>query len=92
MLNTWQPGAIFLDIRMPGLDGYETAKAIRSRPKWESVPILALSGWHGSESRAKTGSSLFDRYLTKPAKLEAITEALYSVLAERVIASHQSIY
>lgn len=86
VLHTWQPKVILLDIRMPILDGYETAKAIRSLPGWDNVAILALSGWHGSEGRAYVGTPLFDRCLTKPAKLETIVEALQSVLNERGIA------
>src|SRR2546429_8553068 len=37
--------AILLDVRMPEMDGFETAELIRSRPRSRQVPILFLTGY-----------------------------------------------
>lgn len=41
--------AILLDVRMPDIDGFETAKLIRSRPRSKHVPILFLTGYRNEE-------------------------------------------
>jgi PAS domain S-box-containing protein len=41
--------AILLDVRMPGMDGFETAELIRSRPRSKHVPILFLTGYRNEE-------------------------------------------
>src|SRR5258705_5075696 len=37
--------AILLDVRMPDMDGFETAEMIRSRPRSRQTPILVLTGY-----------------------------------------------
>jgi PAS domain S-box-containing protein len=41
--------AILLDVRMPDMDGFETAELIRSRPRSKQVPILFLTGYRNEE-------------------------------------------
>src|SRR5689334_19685304 len=42
-------GAILLDVRMPEMDGFETAELIRSRPRSKQTPILFLTGYKNEE-------------------------------------------
>src|ERR1700761_2246367 len=41
--------AILLDVRMPEMDGFETAEMIRSRPRSRHIPILFLTGYRNEE-------------------------------------------
>src|SRR2546423_1006441 len=41
--------AILLDVRMPDMDGFETAELIRSRPRSRQIPILFLTGYRNEE-------------------------------------------
>ena len=41
--------AILLDVRMPDMDGFETAEMIRSRPRSRQTPILFLTGYRNEE-------------------------------------------
>src|SRR6202158_3680398 len=41
--------AILLDVRMPDMDGFETAEMIRSRPRSRQIPILFLTGYSNEE-------------------------------------------
>src|SRR5260370_30836494 len=41
--------AILLDVRMPEMDGFETAEMIRSRPRSRQIPILFLTGYRNEE-------------------------------------------
>src|SRR4051812_49708052 len=42
-------GAILLDVKMPDMDGFETAELIRSRPSSRNTPILFLTGYKSDE-------------------------------------------
>lgn len=78
-LEEFDPTAIFLDLGMPGMDGYETAARIRARREGKKALLVALTGWGQDRDRARTGRAGFDKHLVKPAGMDA----LQSVLAMR---------
>ncbi len=57
---------IFLDIVMPGIDGYEVCKAIRKMPEYKKTPIVMLSGKTSPLDEVKGIISGCNTYLTKP--------------------------
>ena len=61
--------AILLDIRMPGIDGFETAAAIRSLERTRRVPIIFLSA-HGE--RRADGRDAFSEFILKPVDPDVI--------------------
>lgn len=44
-LKTYRPSVVFLDIGMPGMDGYEIARQARQQPEGRDVTLVALTGW-----------------------------------------------
>lgn len=67
-----RPDLVFLDIGMPRLNGYETARRIREQPWGKSLPLVALTGWGLEEDRQLARESGFDRHLVKPVGVEAL--------------------
>jgi CheY-like chemotaxis protein len=65
--------AILLDVRMPGIDGFETAAAIRSVERFRRTPIIFLSA-HG-DRRAVPRDPLC-RFMRKPVDPDAIRQQL----------------
>jgi two-component system KDP operon response regulator KdpE len=62
-IATWQPNAVVLDLVMPGMDGSEVLRDVRT---WSEVPIIVLSA-RGQEQDKVTALDLgADDYLTKP--------------------------
>jgi PAS domain S-box-containing protein len=61
-----RPDVIFLDIGMPGLNGYETARRIRAEPWGQSPLLIALTGWGQEDDRRRSQEAGFDAHLTKP--------------------------
>ena len=62
----FQPHAIVLDIGMPKLDGYETAKRIRQRPWGQDVVLVAVTGWGNENDKLKSADAGFNMHLVKP--------------------------
>ncbi len=67
-----RPEIVLLDLGMPGLDGFETARRIRALPEGRDLLLVALSGWGEDQVQARMGPAGFDRRLTKPAEVEAL--------------------
>lgn len=61
-----RPAVVFLDIGMPGMDGYEVVRRMRSMPEIQGTVIAALTGWGQQEDRARTAAAGFDHHLVKP--------------------------
>jgi PAS domain S-box-containing protein len=76
MLSGERPDLVFLDLGMPGLDGYEVARRIRSRPDLAGVKLAALTGWGQDEDRRRTSEAGFDCHLTKPLDVRTIDALL----------------
>jgi len=70
------PDVVLLDIGMPIMDGYETAKAIRNDSAVEHTILIALTGWGAKDDRAKAKQAGFNYHLTKPANLSVIKKLL----------------
>jgi PAS domain S-box-containing protein len=61
-----RPAIVFLDIGMPGMDGYEVARRLRTIPGLEDVVLVALTGWGQAEDRRRTDEAGFNHHLVKP--------------------------
>ncbi len=86
LASGFTPDAIFMDIRMPDVDGYAATRMIRN---WEAqggrprLPIVALTADALEESRARALEEGMDGYLTKPVSLERLSDALILATAFR---------
>ncbi|MBN2119050.1 MAG: response regulator [Anaerolineales bacterium] len=67
MLARLQPDLILLDIMMPGMDGFEVCRRIRSTPQLAEVPIIVLTALDDRDSLLRAIESGADDFLTKPA-------------------------
>ncbi len=75
-VRDFAPEIVFIDLGMPGMDGCETARRIRSSQIGRELRLVALTGWGQDEARARTKEAGFDAHLIKPASLEALEQAL----------------
>jgi len=62
----FQPQAVLLDVGMPGMDGYQVVRQLRTRESTRSAVILALTGYGQPEDKARAKAAGFTDHLTKP--------------------------
>ncbi|MCE2915632.1 MAG: PAS-domain containing protein [Rubrivivax sp.] len=72
MAYSCPPDLILLDIQLPGIDGYEVLRRLRSHGPTRSVPVVAVSANALEGDREKAARAGFDAYLTKPVDLTAL--------------------
>ncbi|WP_204151771.1 ATP-binding protein [Leptolyngbya sp. CCY15150] len=72
----WQPHLIWMDVRMPVMDGYEATRRIKATPQGESTVIIALTASVLEEEQAVILSAGCDDFLRKPFKESTIFEAI----------------
>jgi PAS domain S-box-containing protein len=66
MASHFKPDVVLLDIGMPGLDGYEVARRLRSMTGGEDLRIIAITGWGQEADRLRSREAGFDLHLVKP--------------------------
>ena len=60
------PDLLLLDIGLPGMNGYDVARHLRSRPEGQALRIIALTGYGQEEDRRRSLEAGFDGHLVKP--------------------------
>jgi signal transduction histidine kinase len=75
-VDTFAPDVVLLDIGMPGMDGYEVARRIRSNPANRNISLIALTGWGQDEDRQRSVAAGFNHHLVKPADIEQLRQLL----------------
>jgi PAS domain S-box-containing protein len=67
---------VFLDIGMPGMDGYEVARHIRADEANRGLLLVAVTGWSQEEDRRRVREAGFDAHLTKPVGVDDLSRVL----------------
>jgi CheY-like chemotaxis protein len=75
-LATSKADVVFLDISMPGMDGYEVARRIRALPRLNNLVLVALTGYGQDEDRRRAFEAGFNHHLVKPVSIDALEQLL----------------
>ncbi len=74
-----KPEMVFLDIGLPGMDGFEVAERIRAEPTLSRTVLAALSGYGQPEDRQRARTAGFNHYLVKPVPFAEIEQLVETV-------------
>jgi CheY-like chemotaxis protein len=77
------PDAVICDLRMPGIDGFVVAEALRADPATEHTVIVACTGRRDLEARAQLRSSAFDAVMVKPVDWDEVARLLGDAITAR---------
>jgi len=84
------PGLVFLDIEMPGMDGYYVAQYLHARPQYRHIVIVLLSGYNGVLDRLKGRLAGAQQYLTKPCRTQVILAVVQAYLGPLLLMGEEA--
>lgn len=78
-----RPDVVVLDLGMPGMDGWEVARRLKSDPVTRAIHVIALTGHALDDSRLRALEAGVDEYLTKPCLPADLATAVTKRLSRR---------
>ncbi|MEG4047153.1 PAS domain S-box protein [Microcoleus sp. Pol17_C1] len=85
MWSSWEPHLIWMDMRMPVMDGYEATKQIKAHLKGQATVIIALTASAFDEERSLILSAGCDDFVAKPFREQVILEKMAKYLGVRYV-------
>jgi PAS domain S-box-containing protein len=83
LARSLSPQAVLLDIGLPGMSGYEVALRLRRLPGYESVVMIAMTGYGQEEDKQRSRDAGIDHHLTKPLDLATLKGLLENLEPSR---------
>jgi CheY-like chemotaxis protein len=84
--RAFRPEAIFLDIGLPGMNGFDVVRSLREEGFTNEL-IIAVSGYGQPEDRQRSQDAGFDDHLVKPVHRDALLSALRRVSNKQAVAT-----
>lgn len=81
LAETFEPRMVLLDLGMPGMSGFETARAFRRDPRFTDTYLCALTGFGEDEHREQSLAAGFNQHLVKPVRMEILKATLAALPA-----------
>ncbi len=79
-VERFRPDAILMDIRMPGMDGFEVTENLKRMRSGRPVPVIGCSAYADEADRERI-EQVFDRFVSKPVDFDQLLVTLDEVLA-----------
>jgi CheY-like chemotaxis protein len=83
-IESFNPDVVLLDIQMPEISGYSLASHIRTQPQFETVVIIAVSGYADAAHVQLSLEAGCDQHLTKPLYMEELGRAIVQEVESRL--------
>jgi PAS domain S-box-containing protein len=74
------PDVVFLDIGLPGINGYEVARRLRQDARLRNVRLIAMTGYGQDSDRKLASEAGFDKHLVKPVNFQEVEVLLKALL------------
>jgi len=81
LARTGGPDLVLMDLQLPGIDGTEALRQLRTDPKIRHVPVVAVTASAMKHDREQAARDGFDGYLGKPLDIAALPDQIHSFLA-----------
>ena len=80
---TFRPDVVLLDLKMPGMDGFQICRTIKADPETSSTVVIALTGYYSPETEARILECGAIRCFSKPIEPSALSSFIDSVFEQR---------
>jgi two-component system cell cycle response regulator DivK len=80
MAATEVPDLILMDLRLPGIDGWEATRRLKAAPETKAIPVIALSAHAMAGDRERALAAGCDDYDTKPVDFPKLLEKIQALL------------
>lgn len=80
LLETFKPRLILIDIQLPGVDGFELTRQLRSNPPMDKISIVALTAYAMSGDEQKAQNAGCDGYIAKPIDIRTLPSMVRNFL------------
>ncbi len=77
--QTLRPQVLLVDLAMPGMDGLQFARHLRSQPDFSKTPLIAVTGLSDPLHRQQAVEAGFDDFVVKPYTMARLLEVLARV-------------
>jgi CheY-like chemotaxis protein len=78
-----KPDLILMDLRLPGIDGWEATKRIKAQPDTRHIPVIALTAHAMMGDREKALEAGCDDFDTKPVEMPRLLEKVRALLPKK---------
>ena len=75
-VKDFRPAVIFLDIGLPGMNGYDLCRALKAMPETKNATLIAQTGWAEEENYRLSKEAGFDHHLVKPVDIKTLQNIL----------------
>ena len=83
LVATFKPDVVLLDLRMPGLDGFQICRTIKAAPESASTSVIAMTGFYSPEIEARILECGALRCFAKPVDPETLSACIDTVFEQR---------
>ncbi len=77
IISTWLPDLILMDVKMPGINGLDTCRQVKTQPETEFIPIIFVSALSTAEERMAGYEAGGDDYIVKPYNDKEFLKKIY---------------
>ena len=89
LVATFRPDVVLLDLRMPGLDGFQVCRTIKGDSETAATVVIAMTGYHTVETEARIVECGAVRCLSKPIEPSAVAAVIDAVLEQAAAAKRR---
>jgi excisionase family DNA binding protein len=85
LVVTFRPDVVLLDLRMPGLDGFQVCRTIKADPETSMTVVIAMTGFYSPETEARILECGAIRCFAKPVEPSTLSAFIDSVFEEKSV-------
>ena len=89
LVATCRPEVVLLDLKMPGLDGFQVCRTIKADPDTSSTVVIAMTGYHSPETEARILECGAIRCFSKPVEPSTLSAFIDSVFEQQAAKSRR---